>query len=88
MLLKRTVNQNRDQMQTMQLNDNWVIVDGFHENTNDMHNSEQQYPVERATPNWFWTGRRWSSQSARSKLFVSIRDAQSEMRRIRTEPDC
>ncbi len=73
-------------MQTIQFNDNWVIVDGFHDNPSDVPDDDQQHTVEPDTPNWFWTGKRWSSQSARSKLFSSVHDAQSEMKRIRSSP--
>ena len=75
-------------MQTLQLNDSWVIVDGLDAVDNEVNDDDTQRTAEYSPPDWFWTGRRWSSQSARSKLFSSKRDAQSEMRRIRTSSEC
>ena len=76
-------------MQTLQLNDSWVIVDGLDVVDNEVNDDDiAAHRPDHSPPDWFWTGRRWSSQSARSKLFNSKRDAQSEMRRIRTSSEC
>lgn len=69
-------------MQIMQLNHNWVIIDAFHD-TGREESSEDSDPSIVHTPSWFWTGRRWSSQSARSKLFATEQDAGAEMQRLR-----
>ncbi|HEY2826700.1 MAG TPA: hypothetical protein VGJ04_03795 [Pirellulales bacterium] len=74
-------------MQAMQFNDNWVIVDGFPETGGDVECATPEYSGVETSPDWFWTGKRWSSQSARCKLFASKRDAQSEMTKIRTSAD-
>lgn len=74
-------------MQTMKFNDSWVIVEGVHETDSDANTASGEYSVTEPSPDWFWTGRRWSSQSARSKVFASKRAAQTEMGRIRTSAD-
>jgi len=71
-------------MQAMKFNDNWVIVEGAHETDSDVDIAGGEFSVAETSPDWFWTGRRWSSQSARSKLFANKRDAQTEMKKIRT----
>ena len=74
-------------MQTMNFNDSWVIVEGVHETDSDMEIASGECSATKTSPDWFWTGRRWSSQSARSKVFASERDAQSEMRKIRVSAE-
>jgi hypothetical protein len=74
-------------MQTMPLNDQWVIISGLHEIHSDVAFDDSEHSAARTTPNWFWTGTRWSSQSARSKLFASDLEAQLAMTKIRDEPN-
>jgi hypothetical protein len=74
-------------MQSIPFNDNWIIVEGFHESGGDTADENAEYSCAANTPDWFWTGRRWSSQSARCKLFATKNEAQTEMRGIRTGPD-
>jgi hypothetical protein len=76
-----TIAELRLTMRSVQFNDNWVIVDGLRETGGVA--ADDDY----STPTWFWTGRRWSSQSARCRLFATEDEAQTEMRNIRNAPN-
>jgi hypothetical protein len=85
--LKHHLTELRTAMQTIHFNDSWIIVDSSHETGRDTAHDHSEYSSPASTPDWFWTGRRWSSQSARCKLFASEDEAQAEMRHIRTAPN-